>query len=128
MSAQDILQNPALFAGYKTSPWEAVETFMSKVMRAPIQFKLIVHHLSEMVGSYYSMKGFGALVTKAQRMEKMSCGSMAELIEGLDGGEGGEKAVRKSGSRFAFRWDGSRNAEVDLERCFKPKNQIQGER
>jgi tRNA-dihydrouridine synthase 4 len=85
MSARGILQNPALFVGYETCPWEAVETFMSKVVRAPIPFKLVVHHLSEMVGSDYSMKGFGTLITKEQRMEMMSCGSMVELIDWLDG-------------------------------------------
>jgi tRNA-dihydrouridine synthase 4 len=85
MSARGILQNPALFAGYETCPWEAVEIFMSKMTRAPIPFKLVVHHLSEMVASGYSMKGFGTLVTKEQRMEMMSCGSMVELIDWLDG-------------------------------------------
>jgi tRNA-dihydrouridine synthase 4 len=84
MSARGILQNPALFAGYETCPWEAVEIFMTKVMRAPIPYKLVVHHLSEMIGSDYSMKGLGTLVTKEQRMEMMSCSSMVDLIDWLD--------------------------------------------
>ena len=51
MSARGILQNPALFAKHENCPWEAVEMFLNKVVKAPIPFKLVVHHLSEMVGT-----------------------------------------------------------------------------
>lgn len=44
MSARALLANPALFAGYETCPWEAVELFMNNVARAPLPFQLVLHH------------------------------------------------------------------------------------
>ncbi|KAG0649876.1 tRNA-dihydrouridine(20a 20b) synthase [Hyphodiscus hymeniophilus] len=89
MSARGILQNPALFAGFDSCPWEAVEMFMNKVTRAPIPFKLVVHHVSEMVGSDraggQTGGGAGPLLSKDQRMEMMTCQSMLELMDFLDG-------------------------------------------
>ena len=89
MSARGILQNPALFAGFQACPWEAVEMFMNKVITAPIPFKLVVHHLSEMVGSDRAGgqvgAGTGPLLSKEQRMEMMGCQSMLQLLDFLDG-------------------------------------------
>jgi tRNA-dihydrouridine synthase 4 len=89
MSARGILQNPTLFAGFEACPWEAVETFMNKVVKAPIPFKLVVHHLSEMVGSDRAGGQVGGgtepLLSKEQRMEMMGCQSMLELLDFLDG-------------------------------------------
>jgi tRNA-dihydrouridine synthase 4 len=88
MSARGVLENPALFAGFDSCPWEAVETFMNKVTKAPIPFKLVVHHLSEMGGSDRSGGlvggGAGPLLNKEQRMEMMACQSMLELMDFLD--------------------------------------------
>jgi tRNA-dihydrouridine synthase 4 len=88
MSARGILQNPALFAGYEACPWEAVELFMNKVAKAPIPFKLVVHHVSEMVGSDRAGGqvggGAGPLLTKEQRMEMMECKTMLDLMDLLD--------------------------------------------
>lgn len=44
MSARALLANPALFAGHEACPWEAVELFMNKVIRAPLPLKLVQHH------------------------------------------------------------------------------------
>ena len=89
MSARGILQNPALFAGYDTCPWDAVELFMNKVVHAPIPFKLVLHHVSEMVGSDRAGGqvggGKGPLLSKEQRMEMMECKSMLDLMDLLDG-------------------------------------------
>ena len=85
MSARGLLQNPALFAGFDRCPWEAVKVFMGRVVRAPIPFKLVVHHLSEMIGSDYSQNGGGTLVTKEERMRMMACSNMVELMNWLDG-------------------------------------------
>ena len=89
MSARGILQNPALFAGFEACPWEAVETFMNKVVKAPIPFKLVVHHLSEMVGSDRAGgqvgRGAGPLLNKEQRIEMVACQSMLELMDFLEG-------------------------------------------
>jgi tRNA-dihydrouridine synthase 4 len=89
MSARGILQNPALFAGFEACPWKAVETFMNKVVKAPIPFKLVVHHLSEMVGSDRAGGqvggGTGPLLSKEERMEMMGCQNMLDLLDLLDG-------------------------------------------
>ena len=82
MSARDILANPALFAGHDTCPWEAVEHFMNRVVRAPIPFKLVVHHLSQMTGS--AGGGKPALLGKEERGELMECRDMIEVIDFLD--------------------------------------------
>lgn len=44
MAARALLANPALFAGYERCPWEAVEAFMVRVVRAPLPLKLVLHH------------------------------------------------------------------------------------
>ncbi|KFY31928.1 hypothetical protein V493_00686 [Pseudogymnoascus sp. VKM F-4281 (FW-2241)] len=82
MSARDLLANPALFAGYDVCPWEAVEHFMNRVVRAPIPFKLVVHHLSQMTGT--AGGGKPALLGKEQRGEMMECRDMIEVIDFLD--------------------------------------------
>lgn len=48
MAARPLLSNPALFAGYDSTPWEAVEKFMACAVEAPIPFPLVQHHLAEM--------------------------------------------------------------------------------
>ena len=84
MAARGLLQNPALFAGYEQCPWEAVETFMNYVVKAPVPFKLVVHHLSEMVGSDWSQKG-NTLWNKEERVRLMGCKSLVEVMDFLDG-------------------------------------------
>ncbi|KAM7195096.1 tRNA-dihydrouridine synthase [Naviculisporaceae sp. PSN 640] len=83
MSARAILANPALYAGYDACPWSAVETFMNKVAKAPLPFKLVLHHLSEMCAP-----GMGpnknALLTKPERAAMLNCGNMLDLIDFLD--------------------------------------------
>ncbi|KAL3420954.1 dihydrouridine synthase [Phlyctema vagabunda] len=83
MSARGLLENPALFAGYDQCPWEAVEVFMNKVATRPIPFKLVLHHLTEMVGSDRSQRG-KTLLSKEERLRLMQCASMLELIDFLD--------------------------------------------
>jgi tRNA-dihydrouridine synthase 4 len=92
MSARAILANPALYAGYDACPWEAVETFMFNVARAPLPFKLTLHHLSEMCSP-----GMGpnksALLTKQERTAMMACTNMCDLIDFLDE----KKGLRREG-------------------------------
>jgi tRNA-dihydrouridine synthase 4 len=92
MSARDILSNPALYAGHNTCPWEAIERFMGYVIRAPIPFKLVVHHLGEMAGSV----GFEddgrvmeaprakALLDKEERRRLVECRNLLEVIDFLE--------------------------------------------
>lgn len=88
MAGRGILQNPALFAGHDICPWEAVETFLNKAVKAPIPFKLVIHHLSQMVGTDHQGGtvggGKGPLLMKEERMVMMECGNMVELIDFLD--------------------------------------------
>ncbi|KAK5987579.1 tRNA-dihydrouridine(20a/20b) synthase-like [Cladobotryum mycophilum] len=83
MSARGLLANPALFAGHSACPWEAVETFMCNVARAPLPFKHAVHHVSEMCGP-----GMGddktSLLSKKERSSLSDLANMAELIDYLD--------------------------------------------
>jgi tRNA-dihydrouridine synthase 4 len=88
LAARGLLQNPALFQGYESCPWEVVEVFMSKVMKRPIPFKLVVHHLTEMCGSDrvggVAGRGAGTLLNKEERMKLVACRSMVELVDFLD--------------------------------------------
>lgn len=83
MAARGLLTNPALFAGAAACPWEALETFMCRVARAPLPFKLVVHHVSEMCGP-----GMGpdktALLGRRERARLSSLADMLELIDYLD--------------------------------------------
>lgn len=83
MSARGLLANPALFAGFAACPWEAVETFMCNAARAPLPFKLALHHIQEMCAP-----GMGgdkaALLTKKERAELNGLRNMVELIDFLD--------------------------------------------
>jgi tRNA-dihydrouridine synthase 4 len=83
MAARGLLQNPGLFKGQEGCSWNVVERFMSEVVKRPIPFKLVVHHLSEMVGSDRSQCG-STLLTKEDRKEMMACGNMVELIDFFD--------------------------------------------
>ncbi|KAJ4420750.1 tRNA dihydrouridine synthase [Gnomoniopsis sp. IMI 355080] len=83
MSARALLANPALFAGYEACPWEAVEMFMNKVIRAPMHLKLVQHHLGEMCSP-----GFGttkiSLFNKKERADLYNCTNMCDVIDLID--------------------------------------------
>jgi len=100
MSARAILANPALYAGYDTCPWEAVDTFLNHAVRCPLPFKLVLHHLTEMCAP-----GFGpnknALLSRKERAAMMGCGNMVDLIDFMDG-----KRVVKGGGGEVVRRDG----------------------
>ncbi|KAI0018427.1 dihydrouridine synthase 4-like protein [Xylariomycetidae sp. FL0641] len=83
MSARALLANPALFAGYETCPWEAVDVFMNNVARAPLPLKLGIHHLTEMCGS-----GFGpdrsALLSKKERIRLTEFTNWIDIVDYMD--------------------------------------------
>lgn len=83
MSARGILANPALYAGYESCPWEAVESFIRHVVRAPIPVKLVQHHLHEMCGP-----GMGpdkrALLNRQERAALLALDSMLDVIDFMD--------------------------------------------
>ncbi|KAK7752823.1 tRNA dihydrouridine synthase [Diatrype stigma] len=86
MSARALLANPALFAGYDACPWEAVDTFMRNVARAPLPLKLGIHHLTEMCGPGLGPeKQTRALLTKRERVGLVECQSWIDVIDFLEG-------------------------------------------
>ncbi|KAI8231026.1 tRNA-dihydrouridine(20a/20b) synthase [Colletotrichum sp. SAR 10_96] len=109
MSARGILANPAIYAGYEACPWEAVESFMRHVIRAPIPVKLVQHHLHEMVGP-----GMGpdkkALLDKQERAALQRLDSMIDVIDFMD-----DAINRKTG-----RTDGLRRERVDSSKLSIP--------
>jgi tRNA-dihydrouridine synthase 4 len=80
MSARGLLENPAMFKDDVGCRWGVVEAFMERVVRAPLPFKLVVHHLGEMGGSDRSQCGT-TLFSKEERAELMACEGMVELID-----------------------------------------------
>ncbi|KAF5026775.1 hypothetical protein F66182_1129 [Fusarium sp. NRRL 66182] len=99
MSARGLLANPAIFAGYSACPWEAVETFMYNVTRAPVPFKLVQHHIMEMTAP-----GMGSdktsLLDKKERAEIMKLTNTCEIIDFLD-----DKIEEKTGRVGGLRRD-----------------------
>jgi tRNA-dihydrouridine synthase 4 len=83
MSARAILANPALFAGYDACPWEAVELFLNKAIQNPLPFKLVQHHVNEMVSP-----GLGpnknSLLGKKERKKMLECSNMCDLLDFMD--------------------------------------------
>ncbi|KAM3074168.1 tRNA dihydrouridine synthase [Clarireedia jacksonii] len=85
MSARGLLENPAFFAGYTHTPWEAVDYFINRVVRQPIPFKLVVHHLNQMGGTDRSQEGnAGCLFGKEERRGLMACRDMLELLDWVE--------------------------------------------
>lgn len=96
MSARDILHNPALFSGEETCTWEAVEVFLNFCVKAPLPFKLVVHHLNVMTeggksgspgllqGDYGVRAKVVPLLTKAERLRLIDCRDLLDVIDLLD--------------------------------------------
>lgn len=84
MSARGLLANPALFAGHASCPWEAVEVLMCRLSRAPLPYKLALHHVQQMTGP-----GMGpdkhSLLSKKERAQLNALPNMLELVDFLDG-------------------------------------------
>ncbi|PSK44179.1 hypothetical protein B9Z65_159 [Elsinoe australis] len=75
MSARGILENPCLFAGYATTPIEAVGKFMAHVARSGLRFELVLYHINEMLLKTFS---------KEQRKSLMECKDMIDLTDWLE--------------------------------------------
>lgn len=56
MAVRGVLANPALFAGYDVTPWKAVEWFWYYAVNYGLHFRLLQHHLSEMLDKSVSNK------------------------------------------------------------------------
>ncbi|KAH8836930.1 hypothetical protein MCOR27_001512 [Pyricularia oryzae] len=99
MSARGLLANPSLFAGTQRCSWDVVEHFLNRVAQAPLPFKLVTHHLTEMTAP-----GMGpdkaSLLNKRERIEMLEKEDMFELIDWLD-----VKMAEKRGGQGLRRWN-----------------------
>lgn len=75
MSARGALANPAMFAGYNKTPWMAIERFWDLATSYGLPFRIIQHHLSQMLDGVVSRK----LVK-----EMNESGSLVEMIDWFD--------------------------------------------
>ncbi|ABN68330.2 dihydrouridine synthase [Scheffersomyces stipitis CBS 6054] len=75
MSARGILSNPALFAGYKKTPWAAVEFFWDLATSYGLPFRIIQHHLSEMLDKVIPRKSL-------KEMNETTC--LIDMIDWFD--------------------------------------------
>lgn len=99
MSARGLLANPALYAGYATCPWEALETLMCRIAQAPLPFKLAHHHIQEIVGTGYG-DDKSSLLSKKERAKMNELTNMVDLIDFLD-----EKVEEHTGQVGGIRRD-----------------------
>lgn len=56
MAVRGILANPAVFAGHSVTPWSAVERFWDLATSYGLPFRIIQHHLSQMLDKVISKK------------------------------------------------------------------------
>ncbi|KAF2157150.1 tRNA-dihydrouridine synthase [Myriangium duriaei CBS 260.36] len=75
MSARGILENPCLFAGYDTTPIEAVRKIMSYSTACGLRYELAQYHVHEMLTK---------ALTKRERKQLMECKDMIELTDWLE--------------------------------------------
>lgn len=77
MAARGLMENPAMFAGYDTTPEDCIREFMRHVVEAPIHFALILHHVHEMMSKMPGM-------TKREKRKLMDCQDMLDLMDYLE--------------------------------------------
>jgi tRNA-dihydrouridine synthase 4 len=57
MAARGLLENPAMYAGYNSTPWGCVERYVDYALSYSSNFHIFQHHLAEMTGKMFSKKG-----------------------------------------------------------------------
>ncbi|KAG7195966.1 uncharacterized protein KQ657_002353 [Scheffersomyces spartinae] len=75
MAARGALANPAMFAGYDKTPWMAIERFWDLATSYGLPFRIIQHHLSQMLDGVVSRK-------LVKEMNETS--SLVEMIDWFD--------------------------------------------
>lgn len=75
MAVRGILANPALFSGYETTPWAAVEVFWDLASSYGLPFRITQHHLSQMMDKMISRK-------LLKEMNETTC--LVDLIDWFD--------------------------------------------
>lgn len=76
MSARGALANPALFAGFQKTPWGAVELFWHLAMSYGLPYRIVQHHLLEMMDK---------MVPRKLLKEMNEQNNMVDLIDWFDG-------------------------------------------
>ncbi|KAL7663854.1 tRNA-dihydrouridine synthase [[Candida] zeylanoides] len=75
MAVRGILSNPALFDGHNTTPWAAVEIFWDLATSYGLNFRILQHHLSEMLDK---------VIPRKSLKEMNECNNLIELIDWFD--------------------------------------------
>ena len=57
MAARGILENPALYAGYESTPWGCVERYVNYALSYGSNLHIFQHHLVEMTRGIFTKKG-----------------------------------------------------------------------
>jgi tRNA-dihydrouridine synthase 4 len=57
MAARGLLENPALYAGYKYTPWGCVERYVDYALSYGSNSHIFQHHIAEMTGHLLTKKG-----------------------------------------------------------------------
>ncbi|KAF2167975.1 hypothetical protein M409DRAFT_66001 [Zasmidium cellare ATCC 36951] len=78
MAARGILENPGMFTGEDHVTPALLMEFLEWVVRCPIPFPLVLHHVTEMVGR---MEG----TTKKVKREVVECADLVDLIDFVEG-------------------------------------------
>ena len=76
MAARGLMTNPALFAGYDKTPWGALERFLDLALTNTMPYRLVQHHVSEMLD--------GLIPKKERAFMNESSPDMVGLLDWLD--------------------------------------------
>lgn len=76
MAARGLMVNPALFAGAPRTPWGAVERFLDYAMQYPVPFRIVQHHVCEMLD--------GILLKKERSVIHESTTTIVQMMDWLD--------------------------------------------
>lgn len=71
-----MMTNPALFAGYNKTPWGAVERFLAYAMEFTIPYRLVQHHVADMLD--------GVIPKKERTLLNESTPDIVALLDWLD--------------------------------------------
>lgn len=75
MAVRGALSNPAMFAGFDKTPWHCIERFLDYVTVTGLPFRLIQHHISEMLDG---------VISRAEKKDMNSCQTFVSLLDWLD--------------------------------------------
>jgi tRNA-dihydrouridine synthase 4 len=109
MAARGMLENPALYTGYESTPWGCVERYVNYALSYGSNSHIFQHHLSEMTRSILSKKGIYSIPEiwlKIELRELNELKSIVEMVDWLD-------------ERFVLRREGEKGygETVSIDSC-----------